>query len=173
MLLARVWDAINDPLMGMIVDRKQSKFGRLKPYPIITAIPIAILTILMFLPPLGFDVSAKTKGMYTYVAVVYVLWGMIYTSSDVPFWSMPNLMTPNPSERGRIISYGRTVGGIGSAVTVALPLIVGYFTAKAENPDVLKYAIMAVSMSVIGMPLFAISSFTVKERISIPNATKR
>ena len=98
---------------------------------------------------------------------------MIYTSSDVPFWSMPNLMTPNPKERGRIISYGRTVGGVGSAVTVALPMIVGYFTAKSSNPDVLKYAIMAISMSVIGMPLFSISSFKVKERISIPNATKR
>ncbi|MGN1193941.1 MAG: MFS transporter [Acutalibacteraceae bacterium] len=173
MLLARVWDAINDPLMGMIVDRHQTKRGRLRPYPIVTAIPIAILTILMFLPPLGFDIAEKTKGMYVYVAVVYVLWGMVYTSSDVPFWSMPNLMTPNPKERGRIISYGRTVGGVGSAVTVALPLIVGYFTAKSSNPDVLKYAIMAVSMSVIGMPLFSISSFKVKERINIPNATKR
>lgn len=173
MLLARVWDAINDPLMGMIVDRHQTKRGRLRPYPIVTAIPIAILTILMFLPPLGFDIAEKTKGMYVYVAVVYVLWGMIYTSSDVPFWSMPNLMTPNPKERGRIISYGRTVGGVGSAVTVALPMIVGYFTAKSSNPDVLKYAIMAISMSVIGMPLFSISSFKVKERISIPNATKR
>ena len=173
MLLARVWDAINDPLMGMIVDRHQTKKGRLRPYPAITAIPIAILTILMFLPPLGFDISERTKGMYVYVAVVYVLWGMIYTSSDVPFWSMPNLMTPNPKERGRIISYGRTVGGVGSAVTVALPMIVGYFTAKSSNPDVLKYAIMAISMSVIGMPLFSISSFKVKERINIPNATKR
>ena len=173
MLLARVWDAINDPLMGMIVDRHQTKRGRLRPYPIVTAIPIAILTILMFLPPLGFDISERTKGMYVYVAVVYVLWGMIYTSSDVPFWSMPNLMTPNPKERGRIISYGRTVGGVGSAVTVALPMIVGYFTAKSSNPDVLKYAIMAISMSVIGMPLFSISSFKVKERINIPNATKR
>ena len=173
MLLARVWDAINDPLMGMIVDRHQTKRGRLRPYPVVTAIPIAILTILMFLPPLGFDISQRTKGMYVYVAVVYVLWGMIYTSSDVPFWSMPNLMTPNPKERGRIISYGRTVGGVGSAVTVALPMIVGYFTAKSANPDVLKYAIMAISMSVIGMPLFSISSFKVKERISIPNATKR
>ena len=173
MLLARVWDAINDPLMGMIVDRHQTRKGRLRPYPVITAIPIAILTILMFLPPLGFDISERTKGMYVYVAVVYVLWGMIYTSSDVPFWSMPNLMTPNPKERGRIISYGRTVGGVGSAVTVALPMIVGYFTAKSSNPDVLKYAIMAISMSVIGMPLFSISSFKVKERINIPNATKR
>ena len=177
MLFARVWDAINDPLMGMIIDRHQTKKGRLRPYPVITAIPIAILTILMFLPPLGFDISEKTMGMYFYVAAIYVLWGMIYTASDVPFWSMPNLMTPNQKERGRIISYGRTVGGVGSAITVALPMIVVYFitrfTTDTTQVDMLKFAIMAISMSVIGMPLFSISSFKVKEKINIPNATKR
>ncbi len=173
MLLARVWDAVNDPMMGMIVDRHKTKWGRLKPYPIVTAIPIAVLTILMFIPPIGFDLSNKTTGLYIYVGLIYVIWGMVYTSSDVPFWSMPNLMTPNPKERGNIISYGRTVGGVGSAVTVALPIIVGFFLAKSENADVLKYAIMAISMSVIGMPLFALSSGKIKERIDIPNAQKR
>lgn len=173
MLMARVWDAINDPLMGMIVDRHQTKKGRLLPYPVITAIPIAILTILMFLKPIGFDLQNKSVGLYVYVAAVYVLWGMVYTSSDVPFWSMPNLMTPDPKERGNIISYGRTVGGVGSAVTVVLPNIVGLILADRADSDALRYAIMAISMSVIGMPLFAMSSFKVKERITLPNAQKR
>ncbi|MBQ8027959.1 MAG: MFS transporter [Clostridia bacterium] len=174
MLLARVWDAINDPMMGMLVDRVRPKRGRMKPYPIWTAVPIAVLTILMFVNP-GFDTREDHQSiwLYVFVAVVYVAWGMIYTMSDVPFWSMPNVMTPNPKERGNIISYGKTVGGIGSAVTVALPLIVGYFVAGKDNADIIKYAIMAISMSVIGMPLFAISSFGVKERIEMPNAGKR
>lgn len=176
MLLARVWDAVNDPLMGIIVDRHQSKkWGRFRAYPIFTALPIAVLTVLMFLKPdlIGFDTSAKSTALYVYVAAIYVIWGMVYTSSDVPFWSMPNVMTPNPKERGNIISYGRTVGGIGSAVTVALPIIMGYVLAKSDNADVLKYAIMAVLMAVIGMPIFATSSFKIKERITVPNATKR
>lgn len=169
MLLARVWDAINDPLMGMIADRHMTKWGRFRPYPVITAIPIAILTILMFLRPIGFPVGDQSTMLYVYVAVVYVLWGMIYTSSDVPFWSFPNVMTPNPAERGRIISYGRTIGGIGSAVTVALPIIVGFFISDSAK----KYAIMAISMSLIGMPLFVLSSFNIKERVVHPNAKKR
>lgn len=172
MLFARVWDAINDPMMGMVIDRHSTKKGRMKPYPVITAIPIAILTILMFVNP-GFDTKNKSIWLYVFVAVVYVLWGMVYTTSDVPFWSMPNVMTPNPKERGNIISYGKTVGGIGSAVTVALPIIVGYVVAGRENADVLKYAIMAVSMSVIGMPLFSLASFKTKERIQLPNAQKK
>lgn len=174
MLFARVWDAINDPMMGMIMDRFTTKRGRMKPYPVLTAIPIAALTILMFVNP-GFDTKNKTVWLYVFVAAVYVLWGMTYTISDVPFWSMPNVMTPNPKERGNIISYGKTVGGIGSAVTVALPIIMGYVLKDmdVEQANIMKYAIMAISMAVIGMPLFSLSSFGVKERIELPNATKR
>ena len=172
MLLARVWDAINDPMMGMIVDRRTTKFGRMKPYPLITAIPIAALTILMFVNP-GFDTQNKSIWLYVFVAAVYVIWGMVYTASDVPFWSMPNVMTPNPKERGNIISYGKTVGGIGSAVTVALPIIVGYFVADLPNADIVKYAVMAISMSLIGMPLFTLATFKTKERIKLPDAKKK
>ena len=174
MLFARVWDAINDPMMGMIMDRKTTKWGRMKPYPVLTAIPIAVLTILMFVNP-GFDTTNKSVWLYVFVAAVYVIWGMVYTVSDVPFWSMANVMTPNPKERGTLISHAKTIGGIGSAVTVALPIIVGFFVADmdVEKASIVKYAIMAISMALIGMPLFTLSSFKVKERITIPNATKR
>ena len=53
-----------------------------------------------------------------YAAVTYVAWGMIYTASDVPFWSLPNVMTPDPAERGEIISKGKTANGVGSAVPI-------------------------------------------------------
>ena len=174
MLLARVWDAINDPMMGMIMDRHTTKWGRMKPYPLATALPIAALTILMFVNP-GFNTDNKSIWLYVFVTVVYVAWGMIYTASDVPFWSMPNVMTPNPKERGNLISYAKTVGGIGSAVTVALPIIVGYFVADMdiERANIVKYAVMAISMAVIGMPLFTLSTFKTKERIQIPNAQKK
>ncbi len=174
MLLARVWDAINDPMMGMIMDRYCPKKGRMKPYPLWTALPIAVLTILMFVNP-GFDTNNQSVWLYVFVSFVYVAWGMIYTASDVPFWSMPNVMTPDAKERGNIISYGKTVGGIGSAVTVALPIIVGFVIADmdVEKAGIVKYAIMAISMAVIGMPLFCLSSFKVKERIQLPNATRR
>ncbi|MBQ5591532.1 MAG: MFS transporter [Clostridia bacterium] len=174
MLLARVWDAINDPMMGMIMDRHTTKWGRMKPYPLATALPIAALTILMFVNP-GFNTDNKSIWLYVFVTVVYVAWGMIYTASDVPFWSMPNVMTPNPKERGTLISHAKTIGGIGSAVTVALPIIVGYFVADMdiERANIVKYAVMAISMAVIGMPLFTLSTFKTKERIQIPNAQKK
>lgn len=179
MLFARVWDAINDPMMGMIMDRKTTKWGRMKPYPVITAIPIALLTILMFVNP-GFDTVNKSKWLYVFVATIYVIWGMVYTVSDVPFWSIANVMTPNPKERGTLISKAKTVGGIGSAVTVALPIIMGFmyksvFSKNMTEPEfeVFKYAFMAISMAVIGMSLFTLNSIKLKERVQIPNAVKR
>lgn len=174
MLIARIWDAVYDPFIGMAMDRKSTKWGRMKPYPVLTAIPIAILTILMFVNP-GFDTKNQSVGLYVFVAVSYVLWGMVYSVSDVPFWSLPNVMTPDPKERGVLISHAKTVGGIGSAVTVALPIIVGFFIADmdVEKAGIVKYAIMAISMSVIGMPLFAMTSFKVKERVQLPNVTKK
>lgn len=174
MLIARVWDALYDPFIGMAMDRKSTKWGRMKPYPVLTAIPIALLTILMFVNP-GFDTKNQSVGLYIFVAVSYVLWGMVYSVSDVPFWSLPNVMTPDPKERGVLISHAKTVGGIGSAVTVALPIIVGFFIADmdVEKAGIVKYAIMAVSMSIIGMPLFAMTSFKVKERVQLPDVTKK
>lgn len=174
MLIARVWDALYDPFIGMAMDRKSTKWGRMKPYPVLTAIPIALLTILMFVNP-GFDTKNQSVGLYVFVAVSYVLWGMVYSVSDVPFWSLPNVMTPDPKERGVLISHAKTIGGIGSAVTVALPIIVGFFIADmdVEKAGIVKYAIMAVSMSIIGMPLFAMTSFKVKERVQLPDVTKK
>ena len=83
MLLARVWDAINDPIMGYIMDHANPKNGKMKPYLIYTPIPIAILTVLLFYAP---NISDTAKMIYA--AVTYVAWGMIYTASDVPFWAL-------------------------------------------------------------------------------------
>ena len=170
MLLARVWDAINDPLMGMIVDRHTTKWGRMRPYAAFTAIPIAIFTVL--------NPGITGTGMYIYAACVYVLWGMIYTSSDVPFWSSANVLTPNPDERGKIISLGRTLGGVGTGIATVLPLGIGMVLAKIGGMDNTeleqkKYLFTALIASVIGMTLFSLSSFKVKERITVPNTTKK
>ncbi len=170
MLLARVWDAINDPLMGMIVDRTTTKWGKFKPYIIFTAVPIAVLTFLMYWCPQS---MTNPTHIMVYCAVVYVLWGMIYTASDVPFWSLPNAMTGDPAERANTISFGRTLNGIGSAVPTVLYAVLGMvFTANTVAVNRKKYLIMAVVASIIGIALFANSYFHIKERVIIPNKKK-
>lgn len=191
MLLARVWDAINDPLMGMIVDRHTTKRGKMKPYVIYMALPIAITTFLMFYCP---DLSST--GLMVYAGIIYVMWGMIYTAADVPFWSLPNVMTPNPNERGRLISLARTFNGVGSAIPMALFMGIGFFLTglctKMQasdnsvvtaifnkftevdasgniNSDKLKYILIAIFACVIGVILFVSSYRHVKERVIIPD----
>ena len=172
MLLARVWDAINDPLMGVIVDRHTTKRGKMKPYIIYAAVPIAVLTVLMYYAP-----NISKGALMVYTAVIYVLWGMIYTMADVPFWSLPNALTPNADERGSIISKARTFNGIGSAVPMGLFMILGFilpkFNLSGTELEKTKYVVMALICSIIGNILFVRVYFKTKERVNIPVPEKK
>lgn len=172
MLLARIWDAINDPIMGYIVDHANPKHGKLKAYLLYTPVPVAILTMLLFYAP---DLTDSQRMVYA--AITYVLWGMIYTSSDVPFWSLPNALTPNADERGSIISKARTLNGIGSAIPMAMFMGLGFvlpkFNLAGNDLEQKKYVIMALTCSVIGNILFIRVYFKTKERVNIPIPPKK
>lgn len=172
MLFARIWDAINDPIMGYIMDRAHPKRGKMRPYLLYTPIPIAILTVLLFYAP-----NLSGVSLMVYASVTYVLWGMIYTSSDVPFWSLPNAMTPNPAERGDIISKGRTANGVGSAVPMAFFMVLGFilpkFNLSGTELEKTKYMVIALFCAIVGNILFASVYFKTKERVLIPDPPKR
>lgn len=173
MLLARVWDAINDPLMGMIADSRTTKWGKLKPYILFASAPIAVLTILMYLSP-----NISGTALMVYSAVIYVLWGMIYTMADVPFWCLPNVMTPDAAERGSVISLTKIINGVGSALPEIIFLVAGFVLPKiisTADPlayDKKRYLIIAVIITAIGIVLYINSYFHVKERV-VPPIKKR
>lgn len=173
MLLARVWDAINDPLMGMIVDHKTTKWGKMKPYILFASVPIAVLSILMYSSP-----NLSGTALMVFSAVVYVAWGMCYTMADVPFWCLPNVMTPDAKERGSVISFTKIVNSIGSAFPEILFLVAGFTLPKIlDTSDALqynkqKYLIICVVTVVIGIIMYVNSYFHVKERV-LPPVKKR
>jgi sugar (glycoside-pentoside-hexuronide) transporter len=172
MLLARIWDAINDPIMGYIVDHSNPKRGKMKTYLLYTPIPVAILTFFLFFAP---NISDSQKMIYA--GITYVAWGMIYTSSDVPFWSLPNVLTPNADERGSIISKARTFNGVGSAIPMALFMILGFvlpkFNLSGTELEKTKYTVMVLICSIIGNILFVRVYFKSKERVNIPIPPKK
>lgn len=172
MLLARVWDAINDPIMGYIMDHANPKNGKMKPYLIYTPIPIAILTVLLFYAP---NISDTAKMIYA--AVTYVAWGMIYTASDVPFWALPNALTPNADERGGIISKARTANGVGSALPTAFFMVLGFilpkFNLSGTELEKTKYMCIALFCAIVGNLLFIRVYFKTKERVNIPIPPKK
>ncbi len=175
MLLARVWDAINDPMMGMIVDRTQTKKGKMRPYILYALIPIGVMTILMYLSP-----DLPKKELMIYSAIVYVAWGMIYTVGDVSFWGLPNVMTPDAKERSSVISISKIFNSIGSAIPEVLFLVVGLVlsaivksNAEEGSTDALelqktKYLIMAIVTVGLGIVMYSRGYFGVKERVNIP-----
>ncbi len=172
MLLARVWDAINDPIMGVIVDRHETKWGKLKPYILFAVPPIAILTVLMYLSP-----NLDRTALMIYCAVVYVLWGMVYTMADVPFWSFPNVITPNSNERSHVVSFTKIWNSVGSALPeifffaagFLLPMVISTADPVAYNKK--KYLIIALTVVVIGSIMYVNSYFHIKER-AVPPPTK-
>lgn len=84
-LVARIWDAINDPMMGLIVDNTHTKYGKFRPWILAGTIINSVVLALLFLNPADF---LQGTLVYVWCAVTYILWGMTYTLMDVPYWSM-------------------------------------------------------------------------------------
>ena len=122
MLVARIWDAINDPLWGTFVDtRKPKKGGRFRPYVFWFSLPLAIVFILCFVKIPG--LSENQYLIYAYIT--YIMYGMLYTAVNIPYGSMASVMTNDLGKRSTL-SVMRSLGaGLGSAPgQVLLPLFV-------------------------------------------------
>jgi GPH family glycoside/pentoside/hexuronide:cation symporter len=165
-LLTRVFDAFLNPVMGIIADKFNSKRGKMKPYILFTAIPIGILTFFMYFNPRFGHVETMV-----FTAVIFVSWTVIYTVADVPFWTLPQLMTGDPQERGSVISVARTLNGIGGAIPMGLFLILG-FLLPVITPNLvgvelneLIYMVIAAVGAILGTALYMLTYFFVKERV--------
>ena len=154
----RVFDAFNDPIMGVIVDKTRSKWGRYKPYLLFSPALVLISTVLLFMSP--FDVTENYTAAVIYAAVTYIFWGVCFTIQDVPFWGMSSAITPLETERNSFLStarLGSTFGGI--LPTLVLPIL-------AENMGSGKgYFLGGVIFAVLGACLSVIPFFTCKERV--------
>ena len=117
--IARIWDGINDPMMGTIVDNTRTKHGKYRPWILIGAICNAVVLFLLFT---SFGMSG-TK-LYIYIGVMYILWGMTNTMADIPYWSMVPSFTSDPNDRNLVSTVARTFSGLGQGIiTVATPII--------------------------------------------------
>ncbi len=175
MLFTRIYDALNDPIMGSLVDRTRTKWGKCRPYLKWMAFPIAIMTILCFLPV--YDNTAKS---FAVISAIYVLWSMVYTVADVPYWGLSTAMTNDTEVRGKMLTVARLACTLGAGiVTVFVPIITSGVTAKykdesgllitqysAQNAETLKwtYFICAVVLVAIAVPTFFYGFKNTKER---------
>ena len=186
MLFTRIYDGLNDPIMGSVVDRTRTKWGKCRPYLKWMAIPIAIVTVACFLPVynpaniVGNHSTAITT--FAVICVLYVVWTMIYTVADVPYWGLSTCLTNDTIVRGNILTVARLVCTLGAGIiTVGVPIITSAVTAKYKNAEgvvlpefifdnanTLKwtYFICAVVVVVLAIPMFFYGFKNTKERFT-------
>ena len=117
--LARIWDGINDPMMGTIVDNTRTKHGKYRPWILIGALCNAVVLFLLFT---SFGMSGLP--LYIYIAIMYVLWGMTNTLADIPYWSMVPSFTSEEKERNLVATVARSFSGIGQGIiSILTPII--------------------------------------------------
>ncbi len=132
MLGTRIFDAFNDPIMGSVVDKTRTKWGKCRPYLKWMAIPIAIMTVACFLPIF----QEKATSSFIIVGIIYVIWSVAYTIADVPYWGLSTCMTNDTVVRGNLLTVTRLLCTLGAGiVTVFVPIITNGVTAKFKYTD--------------------------------------
>ena len=170
-LITRVWDMINDPIMGMIADRTHTRWGKFRPYLLWMAVPYGILAFAMFITP---DLSQNMKVAYAYIT--YILATMAYTAINIPYSSMMAVMTPNPKERTTLSQYRFFFAFVGAMLITTFTLPLARFFGKnplhpGYNADLgysqaLGFQITMGVFGAIAIVLLLITFLTTRERVA-------
>lgn len=152
MIACICWDAINDPIMGMIIENTHMKFGKYKPW-ILIGVALNVVFLVML-----FNVRPEGWGFVAAFGVIYLFWGMTYTMNDISFWGVLPSLTSSPTERDRITTYLIAFASIGAFVSAgSLPLVV---TGNAVRG----YGMFAVVAAVLFLLFQLLTVFGIKER---------
>ena len=119
LMAARIFDAFNDPIMGVVVAKTKTRWGKFRPWLLIGTVMNAIILYLMFMAP----PALNGGGLVAYAAVFYVLWGVTYTMMDIPFWSMIPAFTEGGKERENLSTLARSCAGVGSALITIITML--------------------------------------------------
>lgn len=147
-LVVRLWDAINDPMMGMVVDNTRTRWGKFRPWILIGTILNAVTLVFLFKKP----VSLGGSSLYIYYSIIYVLWGMSYTVMDIPYWSMLPSLSKTKEERDQMSVIPRIFASCAWLVVGTFGLAM---VSKLGNGNQIKgYEYFAIGIAII----FVISS---------------
>ncbi len=142
---ARIFDAFNDPFMGVLVAKTRSKWGRFRPWILSGTVLNALVLYALFAAP-----SIEGTGLMVYFGVIYVLWGVTYTMMDIPYWSMIPAVTRTPADRENLSVVGRTCAGVGSAlIAMFTMLLVGILGGDSERTGFRMVALLVAVIFVV------------------------
>jgi GPH family glycoside/pentoside/hexuronide:cation symporter len=158
LVVVRIWDAVFDPIMGVVADRTNTKWGKFRPWIIWTAVPFGIMGFLTFVTP---DFSSGGKLIYAYVT--YILLMMIYSANNLPYSALSGVMTGDLGERTSLSSYRFVFAMLAQLIIQGLALpMVNYF---GQGDSAKGYQFTMGIFSALAVFLFVITFATTKERI--------
>lgn len=151
-LVAKIWDAVNDPIFGVIIDRSKPKKGKFLPWVRVSIIPIGLTTILIFAMPASLSLGVKIA----WGAIAYALWDLAYTLCDAPVFALTTAMTENIQERTVLLSINRLGGMLGAMIIgLGVPLLYPKFGWLAT----------AIALAVVAVATMLPLTRLAKERI--------
>ena len=129
LMAARIFDAFNDPIMGIIVAKTKTKWGKFRPWLMIGTLLNAIVLYFMFAAPPAMSGS----GLVAYAAITYIVWGVTYTMMDIPYWSMIPAFTEGGKDRENLSTLARSCAGAGSAIITIITMICVPLLGKGDE----------------------------------------
>ena len=159
LMIARIFDAFNDPLMGVLVAKTNTRFGRFRPWLFSGTVLNALVLYAMFAAP---DLSET--GLMVFFAVIYILWGMTYTMMDIPFWSMIPAVTDTPKDREHLSVVGRSCAGVGSALVQVGTLMAVQLLGGGSERRGFAWVALVVSLIFVATEVVLCLSFKEKKQ---------
>ncbi|MBF1118445.1 MAG: MFS transporter [Solobacterium sp.] len=157
LMIARVFDAANDPFMGVVVAKTNSRWGKFRPWLFTGTILNAFVLYALFAAP-----AVSGKALMIYFAVMYILWGVTYTMMDIPFWSMIPAVTSTAKDRENLSVVGRTCAGVGYAlINVFTVMAVSKLGGGIERTGFRLFALIIATLFVI---FILFTCFTIREQ---------
>ncbi len=170
MMAARVFDAFNDPIMGMIVAKTRTKWGKFRPWLMIGTITNAVILYLVFSAP----PTLSGSGLAVYAAVFYILWGVTYTMMDIPYWSMIPAFTEGGKEREGLTAMARSCAGVGSALITVITMLVvpvlgGLLNPQGDGNAIERsgFSAFALIIAILFIVFISITCLTIREHSSV------
>jgi GPH family glycoside/pentoside/hexuronide:cation symporter len=157
-VVIRIFDALNDPIIGAIADRTNSRWGKFRPYLLWGAFPLGITTVMMFTTP---DMSEG--GKLTYAYITYFLLLVFYTLVMVPFNSLVGVISPNPDERTSIASY-KFVFAYGAGLVVQ-GLLIPAVERLGEGDEARGYQLAMTGLAAICVVALFVAFRSTRERV--------
>ncbi len=171
LLIARIFDAFNDPIMGIVVAKTKTRFGKFRPWLMIGTLTNAVILFVMFAAPPALD----GRGLVAYAAVTYILWGVTYTMMDIPYWSMIPAFTTGGKEREGLTTLARSCAGVGSALvtifTVMIVQAIGRAVAgsgaSAHQVEISGFKYFALIIAILFVVFITITCLNIKEKATV------